>query len=438
VSVSTVEPQQAAKLDFRGLAYGPFRGVGPDKTEIVTRANIEEDMQIFQDLGVNQIRTYGIGLGLNQIPFIAAQYGIETATGTWIHTGNSDNYGEIDTALQAESVSSMVIVGNEVLTGSVGFSEAELVGFIEYAQTERVNASFPIATAEEWPFFAKNNSITLELERTAIGNATDVIILHAHPAWHKVPLADAANWTIEKYYEVADLYPEKRVILGETGWPSGSSPSNPLFTPENQEKFFTDLLALIDENDIDTYLFAAFDENWKFETYEGTYNIGPYWGLIEEGRWGKLASTVVADYFGGTINTTPPDPIAPVVNQPEDLTLDIGEGASISWTITDGDTAEGTYTIYRNDVIQGVADLTWKSGIPIDWNIDTSVAGVFTYKITFSDGELSGEDTVTVTVGSVDDTDSSDANGFQLLIALFAVTVYSNRFIKPLRRKKQD
>ena len=43
-------------LDFRGMAYGPFRGVGPDKTEIVSRANLEEDMGILQEMGVNHIR----------------------------------------------------------------------------------------------------------------------------------------------------------------------------------------------------------------------------------------------------------------------------------------------------------------------------------------------------------------------------------------------
>ena len=65
LEITAIEPQQIAKLDFRGLAYGPFRGVGPDRTEIVTKANVEEDMQILEDLGVNHIRTYGIGLGLN-------------------------------------------------------------------------------------------------------------------------------------------------------------------------------------------------------------------------------------------------------------------------------------------------------------------------------------------------------------------------------------
>ncbi len=409
-NVTNIEvEQEPTVLDFRGMAYGPFRGVGPDKTEIVSRANLEEDMGILKEMGVNHIRSYGIGLGLNQIPFIAAQYDITTATGTWIHSGNPDNFGEIDTALTAEDVSSMVIVGNEVLTGAVGFSEAELVAFIEYAKDNREDPNFPIATAEEWGFFAKTSPLTNSTVTTALGNATDVIIIHAHPAWHKVPVADAADWVLEKYNEVASLYPEKRIILGETGWPSSSVPENELFTEANQLTFFTDLMKLIDENDIEAYLFQAFDENWKQEIYENDYAIGPHWGVIEEKRYAKPAGVHIAEnYFGGTISSEAPDPIAPTVNSPSDIQVDVSATASITWTISDEDGVGGTYTVFKNNVVQGVANLSYTEGNAITWTVDTSTEGVFEYKIEFIDETgLSGNDIVVVTVGTPSDTTSA-------------------------------
>jgi exo-beta-1,3-glucanase (GH17 family) len=409
-NVTNIEiEQESTILDFRGMAYGPFRGVGPDKTEIVSRANLEEDMGILKEMGVNHIRSYGIGLGLNQIPFIAAQYDITTATGTWIHSGNPDNFGEIDTALTAEDVSSMVIVGNEVLTGAVGFSEAELVAFIEYAKDNREDPNFPIATAEEWGFFAKTSPLTNSTVTTALGNATDVIIIHAHPAWHKVPVADAADWVLEKYNEVASLYPEKRIILGETGWPSSSVPENELFTEANQLTFFTDLMKLIDENDIEAYLFQAFDENWKQEIYENDYAIGPHWGVIEEKRYAKPAGVHIAEnYFGGTISSEAPDPIAPTVNSPSDIQVDVSATASITWTISDEDGVGGTYTVFKNNVVQGVANLSYTEGNAITWTVDTSTEGVFEYKIEFIDETgLSGNDIVVVTVGTPSDTSSA-------------------------------
>ncbi|MHA2502359.1 MAG: hypothetical protein ACXAE3_05805 [Candidatus Kariarchaeaceae archaeon] len=449
VAMDTEFDQSEPDLEWRGLAYGPFRGVGPDRTEFVSIENVQEDMAILEEMGVNHIRTYGIGLGLNQVPFIAAQYNITTATGTWIHQGNPDNEGEIDTALAAESVSSMVIVGNEVLTGKVGIDEDTLVGFVNYAKANRVNESFPIASAEEWLYLRTNSSGTLK--RTALGNATDVIIMHAHPAWHNVPLNDAAAWVMDKYNEIADLYPDKRVILGETGWPSDAAPidGNPaapqtdLFNEANQKKFIEDMMALIIANDVESYLFEAFDENWKQEIKDGNSLIGPYWGLIEEARYGKPSAVVVADHFGGFISTTPPPPEDPVTTSPDDFQVDVGATASITWTITDADSDSGSYTLYRNDFIQGVADLTWNDGEAITIAVDTSTEGVFTFKIVFDDGrDVEFEDIVVVTVGetpgetsetSDETSDTGGTPGFGLLFAfsgLIALQTVVKRFRK--------
>ena len=81
---------------------------------------------------------------------------------------------------------------------------------------------------------------------------------------------------------------------------------------------------------------------------------------------------------------------------------------SISWTISDEDGLGGTYTVFKNDVVQGVANLSYTVGTAITWTVDTSVEGVFEYKIEFIDETgLSGNDTVVVTVGSPTDTSSS-------------------------------
>ncbi|MFX1535255.1 MAG: hypothetical protein ACFFDI_13610 [Promethearchaeota archaeon] len=139
-------------LDFRGLAYSPFRGVGPDNLEMVTEGDIEEDMQILADLNVTDIRTYGIGLGLHQIPKIPYNYRIKCATGTWIDLGNTDNEREIDTAIAQENYSSMLIIGNEVMKQHRFSSEvSKMLEFIEYARNNS-SPTTPIASAEEWYF----------------------------------------------------------------------------------------------------------------------------------------------------------------------------------------------------------------------------------------------------------------------------------------------
>jgi len=108
------------------------------------------------------------------------------------------------------------------------------------------------------------------------------------------------------------------------------------------------------------------------------------------------------------VNSQAPDPIAPTVNSPSDIQVDVSATASISWTISDEDGVGGTYTVFKNNVVQGVANLSYTEGNAITWTVDTSTEGVFEYKIEFIDETgLSGNDTVVVTVGSPTETNSA-------------------------------
>ncbi|MFX1254716.1 MAG: hypothetical protein ACFFCZ_24105 [Promethearchaeota archaeon] len=397
-----IKSQPHPVLDFRGLNYGPFRAAGPNNLEIITDEMIEEDMEIFQDLNVTDIRTYGVGLGLNQIPKIADSYGIKTATGTWVHPGNTDNYGEIDLAIAQENYSSMLIIGNEVLTTGV-FTEAQFRTYIDYAQNNAASTT-PIAAAEEWAQF---------LAHPNISNALDVLLVHAHPVWHDIPLVDAANWTISKFNEVKTSFPTKTVILGETGWPSG--PGGDLFNKTAQAYFMEDLLNRSYHENIDVYIFEAFDEQWKAEIKDGQL-IGPNWGIMYKSRYGKPAAEVVARYFDGVVNTSPPPNYQPFCTSPADQEVDQGDSASIIWTITDQDNETGYYTLYKNGTVLGVANLEWQKDQPILVGVDTLFPGVFEYKIAFNDGNHEGEDIVIVTVLST--TSATSTPGFVPILAI--------------------
>ncbi len=119
----------------------------------------------------------------------------------------------------------------------------------------------------------------------------------------------------------------------------------------------------------------------------------------------QLGFILPKNYFGGTISSEAPDPIAPTVNSPSDIQVDVSATASITWTISDEDGVGGTYTVFKNNVVQGVANLSYTEGNAITWTVDTSTEGVFEYKIEFIDETgLSGNDIVVVTVGTPGDT----------------------------------
>jgi glucan 1,3-beta-glucosidase len=85
------------------------------------------------------------------------------------------------------------------------------------------------------------------------------------------------------------VFPEKRLFIGEAGWPSaGRMRGAALPSRVNQARFVRELLNLAQAESIDVNLIEAFDQPWK-RIKEGT--VGGYWGLFSESREPKISLT---------------------------------------------------------------------------------------------------------------------------------------------------
>jgi hypothetical protein len=81
-------------------------------------------------------------------------------------------------------------------------------------------------------------------------------------------------------------YPQKQVVIGETGWPSGGLPQGEAVPGlENQQQFMEEFLRLAFEKGISFYYFEAFDESWKSESN----GVGPHGGFYYSNRTAKHA-----------------------------------------------------------------------------------------------------------------------------------------------------
>ncbi|MCY3414974.1 MAG: hypothetical protein INQ03_25210 [Candidatus Heimdallarchaeota archaeon] len=398
-------------LEFRGLNYGHYRDDegGPGSGEVVPIELVKEDLQIMKDLGTTDIRTYRTSDGLETLPQLSLEYGITTAVATWI-SPTTDNYAGIDNALTYENYSSMTILGNEVLMRGE-YKASEFQDFVNYANEKKSNGS-KIAVAEPYYVFLNHPSLVVNV---------DVLLVHIYPAWETIPIEDAAQYTIDKFNAVKEKFPDKEILIGEMGWPSG--PSGP-FTHENQVQYYSDVLPLLYQHNISAYLFVAFDENWKSEgkydpDFQQSYEIGPHWGIIEEDRLGKPAAEVVANYFGGTVELK--SYARPMSTQPEDIETSLGSVITITWVITDNDSLSGTFSLFKNNFSLGISDLVWSDEEEITINVDTSSAGIFEYEIRYADElPVIYNDIVLVTV--VDPADTSDTSftpsSFSLLLLI--------------------
>jgi len=378
--------QNSSTLDFHGFCYGAFRYFGPPG-EIIRSENVEEDLEILKKLNVTDIRTYGMNYGQDVIPTIVHEKGINIATGIWLEPNTSLqthflNEYEISLGLKVANISSTLIVGNEVLLREA-MSISKLIKYISKVQNK---TSTPVTTAEPWHIWDQNPRLV---------NACDVIFVHVYSFWEGKPSPTygkmAAEYTVEKIEYLQNKYPYKEIYLAEAGWPSGPWEWDPdRYSEPVQKGFYKDLLPILAEKGIKSYLFEAFDEKWKEDQEPG---VGPNWGIFREDRTPKPAAAVLVKYFGGSVEWP-----EPTINSPKDFEVVQNEIVNISWIVHDIDNTSGTYTVYSNNTIFGQQNNIWINGSSINITVDTTTVGSFNYTIIFTDGISTGHDTVMVTV----------------------------------------
>ncbi|MCS7180908.1 MAG: glycosyl hydrolase family 17 protein [bacterium] len=253
---------------FVGVCYGPFRdNENPDCGVLPTEKEIEEDIQFLSKL-TNSLRSYGSTGSLKSIPKFCADYKIDCYPGGWLSKYKRENEKEINALIeigkQKNPYVKGLIVGNEVLLRG-DLKEEELIYYIKKVKNE---TGLPVTTAEIWSVLMKHPNIVKEI---------DFILVHIHPYWERKSIEEAGRYVIEKWKEIKNIYPEKEVIIGETGWPSkGEVMGKAVPSEENQFKFLSQFLRYAKENNVKYFLFEAFDEKWKLK-FEG--GAGANWGI---------------------------------------------------------------------------------------------------------------------------------------------------------------
>jgi exo-beta-1,3-glucanase (GH17 family) len=253
---------------FQGLCYGPYRdNENPNNDVQPSIDEITSDMSLLKNL-TTAIRTYGVTDNLEQIPLLCQQNGIDCYPGAWISTDLCENDRQIDSLIKIAGLNLShvkgLIVGSEVMLRN-DVTEQQLIGYINNVKSR---TSLTVAAAEVWSTW---------LEHPNLANAVDVIYVHIYPYWDGISIDSASSYLIEKWNEIKSAYPDKKVVIGETGWPSdGNLNGNALPSAENQEKYLSDFISVVAQNNIDYFYFEVFDEKWKVES---TYQIGDHWGI---------------------------------------------------------------------------------------------------------------------------------------------------------------
>ncbi|MFK2877731.1 glycoside hydrolase family 17 protein [Rhodanobacter hydrolyticus] len=266
------------------VSYQPFRLEGEtpyDVNAFIPPERIDADLSALSQR-FDCVRTYSQGQGLSAVPEIAARHHMQVLMGIWLGSDARANARQIElgvaTARKYPQVLRAVIVGNEVLLRG-DLSEAVLAGYIREVRAA-LPASIPVSYADVWEFW---------LRHPQLASTVDYITIHILPYWEDqpVPPERAIQHVADVYAKVRQAFPGKRVMIGETGWPSeGRQRRGAAASVVNEARYLREFLAYAGKVDLPYNVIEAFDLPWK-RAQEGT--VGGYWGIFDTHARPKFA-----------------------------------------------------------------------------------------------------------------------------------------------------
>ncbi len=152
---------------------------------------------------------------------------------------------------------------------------------LNYVKLIKKEAKQPVTFCENYvPWLSKLKPLV---------DVVDFISIHTYPVWEYKNIHEALDYTKDNYLAVANMYPNKPVVITEAGWATNSNgrgiePHN--VSEENQEIYCNDLLNWTDDDGILCFLFEAFDESWKGSPEP--LEPEKHWGLYKIDRTPKL------------------------------------------------------------------------------------------------------------------------------------------------------
>jgi exo-beta-1,3-glucanase (GH17 family)/cellulose synthase/poly-beta-1,6-N-acetylglucosamine synthase-like glycosyltransferase len=274
--------QERSAPDFRGtlqsVSYAPFEGTGhPDVDNIPTQEKIRADLRKLAPL-TRAIRLYSSTGGVELVPPIAAEFGLKVMVGAWIDRNIDRNEREIQAAIELARRNSNVIgivVGNE----TVYRGELKASDLADLVRRVKRQAQVPVTTGEIWNIWR---------DFPELASSVDFIAAHVLPYWEDFPVEEAVVQAVDRYELLRRLFPGKRVVIAEFGWPSAGynlKRSQPgLF---EQAVTLRDFVTRAEKIGMEYNIVEAIDQPWKY--FEG--GVGPYWGILNAAREPKFPWT---------------------------------------------------------------------------------------------------------------------------------------------------
>lgn len=227
-------------------------------------------------------RTYDVLKGHDLALKYANRYNIPIDVGVWIGKTPSVNDAEIakiEELAKSYKINAIVLSNEALLRGDV--TETDLITYAK--QVKAALPSIPLTVADTWSTWVNGGN-----GRPELAKVIDYITIHIWPYWENVGLNQAISMVASAYAQVKTMYPDKEIVIGETGWPSGGPVRGTSEPSElNQRRFVADFVNWAKQNNVRYFLFELINEPWKTSD-EGP--AGATWGLT---TWDATMSAYV-------------------------------------------------------------------------------------------------------------------------------------------------
>lgn len=269
-SETTVAPRSSTTYRLSGVCYDPVRdGQYSIVARTVLIGNRAIDIRLASRVAT-AVRTYSVTDSFGFVPLLCKQANIDCYLGAWLGRSKAENEKELNSLLtisgrKTNSVKAL-IVGNEVLLRG-DMDEDRLISIIKRI---RKSTDLPVTTGQLWSLWLKYAELAREV---------DFLLIHVQPYWAGISIDKATEYIDQVCRYTQAVFPGKRIVLGEIGWPStGKTIEQAVPSEKNQEKFISALKRLSVEYGI---------EYFYYELYDGRKSIEPQatattsWGIYD-------------------------------------------------------------------------------------------------------------------------------------------------------------
>ncbi|KAJ2847737.1 glycoside hydrolase 3 protein, partial [Coemansia erecta] len=258
---------------FNGLNYNPKRQDGSCPNVY----QVQNDLKVLRPY-TNRLRIYSVHDCNQGEPVLRAMENTDwkVTLGLWVNQNDSVFEADLNELIRLAGVFDFskqvdaVVVGSEAIYRGEQTAE-QLAAKVLKVKSELAKLglqSIPVTSSETWPSYYQ-----------PLIDAVDFVNMHGFPFWEGVSIDAANDKMFDHIHDLQAAAKGKRVVVGETGWPTAGDNYGPAATSvENAQKYMQQFICRANQENIDYFWFSAFDQSWA--STNNASNVEGHWGII--------------------------------------------------------------------------------------------------------------------------------------------------------------